>query len=424
MTKNLHEQWPPASAPFEEHAKHLHIGNEILHGSMTLPEDGRFSVAYILLAGAQGPEDGVSATGTSGSGKTEFGKLLVGANRITQFSPTDQKSSLFGHESVLDGKQMSGSLGSLVGPDPVLVANELGNLANMRDLLQIWDTPQLEVNGTMADVGKAAIYATTNFPEGADFVHPFDKALASRLAVQIVTGDSGDAAAAQIYAHNSRSHFVYSGKDGRNKVEAVAPILPPADARIAIGEHLEARYPANTRSRIDIANYLVALIKGLNGSGLVSQISGTDKRLSTALYSTARARMFYTNEKAGTPVSTLHVAQVAALVMPKLITLSGIVREQFLDEIDRRPTPLENAVGVRRIVATEAIKTHYANAEISSTEKVTKSEHAAKSYSYADASSLGIDLDQLVYGGRDHNRKSDTHTVKETRRGFSLRKRS
>ena len=407
--ENYQVAWPAPDAPFEHHVKMLNGGIDIITSQLVLPEDKRFETAYMLLATGRGTKSAVEAVGDSGTGKTEFGNFLFGEDQRVDIAPDDVSDTLYGYVNPINAlEKIPGKLKGLGGDNQNFYLNEVGNLANTRPLLGVWDDQRYEW---------AATYLTSNFPKGATFVHEHDDALKSRIAVQFLTGDHDEAGNVKIQGANA----------DRKKDLSLAPVLPGVGARQAIRDGVVERYPANISGKTangvggKTANgeYIVKMIRDLNSSNMTTPVSPSDARIGQALHDTARARMLLEKVAYGTEVLPQYIARVASLVLPVLVKLSSTSRESFVDALDRQPSNIEEAIAIRRLIARVAFKTLYDQEVSTESDRRQMTNMSVDRYSYANPEAAGvdgvgtkIDIDRILFGGTTVARQ----TLKEPQR--------
>src|SRR6185437_13929808 len=130
-------------------------------------------------------------------------------------------------------------------------------------------------------------------------------------------------------------------------------LLPVAGVRKVVQRLALQAYP-NPRDRAGktlTGEFTRRLIGDLNATGLVKPVSWADGRSGKAMTATSRAYMFYKQEKAGTPIDSLAIPRVAALVMPTVVRLSDTAEDNMMEALGRPAYDLEKAIALRRLVA-------------------------------------------------------------------------
>lgn len=404
MSESLQSSWPSEAAPFEDHVKQLHAGIDEINSVLLLSPDKRFDKALALLTTGRGTKSGVESIGDPATGKTAWGKLVFGADQLVDIAPDDVSDTLYGYTNPTNAhERIAGKLVGLDNDILTLFLNEAGNLDNVRPLLNLWDDESIR---------HAAVYLTTNFPEGSENVHEHDEALVSRVAMQILTGDLSEAKTVSLHGYNAV----------QDKDDTKTPILPPAIVRAAMHKAVEARYLVTPTSGEETGKYITTLLHALNRSGLTTHVSPTDARISQAFYDSARASMLIDKVEYGSTIEPRHIAEIASLVLPKMVKLNNNARERFVDAEGRRPSNLEKAVGVRRVIARQAFTTLQENEVKYSAQKDKFTADAMNKYSYASPDALAVDIDRALLAGGNGQAETTPKETKDVRRGFFNRR--
>jgi hypothetical protein len=388
MSNSLQEQWPGSNASFEDHEKFMHKGIEVVAGNLILPGDQRFETAYALQISGRGQKSSVGAQGPPATGKTSFGDLMYGVEQRVEVSRDDIDDTLYGYPNPIKPEQIvPGKMVGLVAENPTAYLNELSHLPNTGSLHRLWDADVISVNAEKVPLRDIAIYITTNFPDGTPRVHELDEALLSRLTIMLLTGDHSQEDAIAIQGYNAV----------KEKDQSLTPILPVATTRRAIHEKVTVRYPI-AEYKNPLGKYVVGLIDNLNATGLIMPVSSGDARIGEGLYDTARARMFLDGVKANTFVSPKQVAEIAGLVLPTLCQLSHVARSRLIEATGgRRPSRMEQAIAVRRLIAHTAFKTLFEEQVLSSSEQATMVDKAVSKFSYANPEAANFDVDRALF---------------------------
>lgn len=387
MSESLQAQWVEPEAPLHEHLELMQQGMEVVESTLVLPTDGRYQIAYALLCSGRGQKSSVLTIGEPASGKTKFGDMLFGIRDRVDIKPTDTDETLYGYTNPIDGNEIiPGKLVGLRQENPTAYVNELSQMANTGPVHPLWDAELVRVSGVEVLLRDVAIYGTSNFPKFDEVrVHKLDSALRSRAGIEMLTGDNSEETAKKI--HGPRA----AREDDNSRL----PVLPIAAVRRGIYEQTAARYPAPRTEKTGA--YIVSLLQTLNASGLVAPINISDARLSESLYEVTRAKMLWDGREAGSTIQNEHVAEVAALVLPKVTALSRVAVQKLTEEAgDRRPTPTEQAIAVRRIVASGAFATLFKLSTAPKKDEKAKMAGLVDQFSYANKDASGIDIDRAL----------------------------
>ena len=396
--ESLQSRWPEADADLRAHHEALMEGVSALHDRLLLPGDERFEIAYALLASGAGQEGMVLAMGDPATGKTEFGNAVFGEEVKVEISNNDDESLLYGYTNPVNADEViAGKLVGLVEDEPTVYLNEAGNLRNQRDILRLGDSASYRMpDGTVVPLSEAAYYLTSNFPDGRD-VHELDPAMASRIAVKLLTGDFDEQRQKDIQSRGSRYEVAA-------RQEIASPLLPPREARIAIRGLLVASYP---QLKGDVnGSFVVKLMQELEQTGLVTSTSSTmDARTGQTLHATARARMFLKGKEDKQEVDPFELANVSALAIPTITKLTRVGSDVLANELGRKASETEKAIFLRRVIATCAVDAAFAaDLELGKYYKITEREQLRDRVTYADVSIVpNADMDRVVADARQQS---------------------
>jgi hypothetical protein len=393
----LRESWE-ARDSLAYHQGMSNRADAVIGSGLILPADRRWNIGRRILETGPAPSS-LRAMGPPGTAKTAWGNLVFGSERRVDIYATDIESDLFGHTNPMQTgdspEYIAGRMhqhGQLDPEDPTFFLNELTHVRNTRIINPIWDGQYKNVGGVLIPMNRAALYYTSNWPDNKE-VHETGEALDSRTGAEILTGDTTEAMAREIQG--------FTRPDG-----IVEGVLPKAAARYAMSQLVAAAYPDEYDV---IGNATVDLIAGLNETGLVEELNPSDKRHGQALSAAVRAYMFMGGFPEGTPIKALHVARVAALVLPTSVKLNHVGRENILDftESDRSLPKMEAAIAVRRIIAGKAFEVSLKHGEderedsegvMSPQQEKAWVQRKVERFSYANATILGYDMDQALQG--------------------------
>ncbi len=417
MSDSIRELWPSPEEGLNKHMDSLQQGYEALNTAMELPVDGRFEVAYTMLATGADRQGAVLAIGPAATGKSEFGNIVFGTNARHDVAPEEEASSLFGYRNPINNDEViQGTLLPHIEADRVVFLNEASHLKNVAPFLRLFESGDFRtVDGRTMELGGAALYLTSNFPTRGR-VHELDPALRSRLAVEVLTGDADREVARSI-------HENVWGSEGR--VPVAAPILPPAETRVELKDMFAKAYPVGNAKRL--SRYTFELIDRLSNDPLLDQADNTnvvtDARISHAFREASRARMISEGAKEGTRIRVKNVAEVAALVMPKMFKLSPAAKSELVEiNGETKLRTLDEAIIVRRVIAATAFTLL---AEGSS--EGYDADHVQKmtnEFAYASTDSLRIDPESIdkaasvLRQGREQSDKQQEASNAPTRRAW------
>lgn len=388
MSESLRDQFDP-QAPITDHQRLLIEGVQAMEQRMITPNRG-FHVAYVMLAGG-GAYRSVYLQGDAGTGKTTYGDLLMGEENRTNIKKKDTAADLFGAQHPIDPDTYTeASLVGLRNGNPVAYLNELPHLSDTGDIHHIWDSKKITISGQDHDISNIAILGTGNFPDGQRNT-AFDSAMLSRWGAILITGDHSSETMKNIH----ENALTMSQKNDRS------PILPPASVRAKLGEYMDTQFIPESG---EYGKYIVNLIRNLDESGLASGPSGmlsdNDVRISHGLRNAATADMFMREENV-VQIKPYHLARVAALALPSVVTLSRQAKELLQDNAgDRRLSNLEQAIALRRVIAMSAFRTIH---QLAASDKLPRETEAKLNkfmadYSYANKAAItGYDVDEALF---------------------------
>ncbi|CAN5620526.1 hypothetical protein BH23PAT2_BH23PAT2_06820 [soil metagenome] len=334
------QQWP-ISWNLRDHERYTRIGLEAIRYRLILPEDGRWDIAYGGLVMGSG-ETSVLAEGEPGSGKTEFGNIVMGESVRIDIASTDTSETLEGYTRPTDGEYNLGKMG-LKEENVRLFLNEISHLRDTGPLHKYWDGESLNINGEIVDTGNVSTYATTNFADGRR-AKELDSALRSRFGISVLAGDNVDQVARAIQS-------VDIGR--QNKANHENGLLPPVKSRQQIREGLQERYPLDRKA----GEYITHVIEGMNNLGITQPINPSDARIGRGWQQAERARRLVEGSQAGeVAIKPEDLFRVASLALGSIATLSSEAGGYFQEKLGKidRLSPLEKAVITRRTIAAVA----------------------------------------------------------------------
>lgn len=337
------EQNWPVVADLREHQRYAQTGLDTIHDQLVLPEDGRWDIAYGgLVMGS--PNTAVLAEGDPGTGKTEFGNIVLGETVRVDVASTDTPETLEGYIRPTDGEYNPGKM-TLDEESLRLFLNEVSHLRDTGPLHKYWDGKSLTINGREVSLENISTYMTTNFADGRR-AKELDPALRSRAAISILAGDNTAEIAESIHSIDTGKHRNVRNQHG---------LLPHAKTRQDIREKLEGAYPTDRQSGM----YITRVVQNLNESGLISPITLSDKRISSGWQQAERARRLLDGGSGETRIKPTDLSKVAALALGSVATMTAAAGSEFQEKLGKinRLSPLEKAVITRRAIAAVAFKT-------------------------------------------------------------------
>jgi hypothetical protein len=330
-------QWP-ISEDLRAHELYAQMGLSVINDRLILPGDGRWGVGYgdLVQGGA------VISEGDPGSGKTEFGNVVMSEAGRVDIASTDTAETLEGYNRPTDGEYNPGKM-DLDGEDTRLFLNELSHLRDTGPLHKYWDGERLVVNGRAVDLENMPIYATTNFADGRR-AKELDAALRSRFDISILAGDNVDQVAQSLQSVDM----------GRQKKSSQANgLLPPQKSRQQIREGLQQQYPLDRKA----GEYITHVIQNLNNLGVTQPINPSDARIGRGWQQAERARRLVEGSRGGeVAIKPEDLFRVASLALGSIATLSSEAGGYFQEKLGKidRLSPLEKAVITRRTIAAVA----------------------------------------------------------------------
>lgn len=354
----LQEIWTP-SDNLVHHYDRDKIAHEVIGSTIVKPKDDRFDIAYDVMVSGKGQQSTVFVEGPYGTAKTRFGNLVFGSYRRVDMDKNDTHETLYGYRNPTDSSDyIPGKLMAAGSLDPEfqgVYGNELPDNPNSRIVNPMHDGPTIEAAGKTITVGDLVAYYTGNF--AGRNVHKLDESTLSRMTMKLVTGDMPEDLARLVQGYVESTNGDGPAFSG--------PLLPKVPVRKAIHELVQANYPdpedQNGQGTVT-GNFTVDLGMKLNESGLFTPVSISDARIGQAFRTAARGYMFgrgvgISDGRANVvPIAPLHVAKVAALVMPTVVQLSNHARHNIQEKIDGRVGDLEQAAIVRTLIAKAAFE--------------------------------------------------------------------
>ncbi|MEI7632080.1 MAG: hypothetical protein WCJ60_02040 [bacterium] len=407
---NEFEKSWPISDDIRQFERHAAQGLAIIENQLILPADGRWDVAYGSLVQG-GLASTVHAEGDPGTGKTQFGNIVMGEQNRTDIAATDTVETLEGYYRPTDGKLNVGKMH--INPNDVrLFLNEISHLRDTGPLHKYWDANEIDINGAIYDLSNASTYLTSNFKDGARS-KDLDTALRSRIGVSVLAGDNTSAIAGLI-----------QGKDLGKVKDTVSNVglLPPSKTRQQIRELLSARYPLGRSS----GEYMTNVLSSLNNTGLFVPITLTDSRIGQGWQQAVRAkRLVEGSSQKEVQIKNEDLAIVAALALGSVAVLNNSGNALFQEHTAKldRLSPIEKAVIARRFIAAVAFKSvidmgDFKNGDISGMTKFMQKRSYANIPNHDQID--GIIIDQLVNSPKQLPQESSN----ESRSRFRLRRSS
>lgn len=356
--ESLQEVWENSDNLYY-HMENAEIARNVIGHGIEKPEDGRFDIAFDVMASGKGQQSTVMMYGPPGTAKTKFGNLVFGSDMRIDMDVNDTPETLFGHpnptdsEDIIQGKITK--VGSLDREVQAVHVSDVGNNRNSRILNPMYDGDTMYAGGQIFKIGDLAALLSSNFP-GLN-VYALDESTLSRMAMQVLTGDSEEEQSRRIQGY-------IQSTNGDGPI-FTSPLLPKASVRRTIHELVADNYPdledENREGRV-VGNFAVDLGLKLNDSGILTPVSISDGRLGQAFRTVTRGYMFGQGVGAQegrvnqVPITSLHAAKVAALVMPTMVDLSKSARHAIQEKIDGRINDLERAAIVRTVIARAAFE--------------------------------------------------------------------
>ena len=383
MSESLTQRWPEPGAPIGEHRDAIIEGIELTDKRIAGPEDDRLDITYTRLSG------GGSALilADPGAGKTSFFDALAGKDVRTNVRRKTTHATLVGEVSPISGEQIKDpELSGMTPDDAIIYVDEVPHLPDTGDTHHWWTDDTITVGGQPLSLRRAVIMGTGNYEDGQRN-NKLDAANLSRWGMLLVLGDNSFERAGEI---QEAALAMSRNNEG-------FPILPPRDAREAIGSHLDTHF---TPEATLFGGYITQLARDLNATGLVNRVNPNDMRLGQSLQNVAAANMFLKDEKGRKrKITPYEAAKVVALVLPAYVTLSRDAKTKISEASGDRVTSFEQAIALRRVLARTAARTLFKD---SGAEKLSPSRQAAyeqfmELYSYANKGAIdGYDMDEAL----------------------------
>lgn len=344
FTPSEFEQNWPVSDRLSDHEKYVGQGLDILHSELELPVDGRWDVAYAALTMGD-PKAAVLAEGDPGTGKTQFGNVVLGEQYRTDIASTDTAETLEGYQNPINEDGFIPGKMPLREDDPRFFLNEISHVRDTGPMHKYWDGGVLYIDGHTYSLDGAPVYATTNFADGRR-AKDLDDALRSRMGVTVLAGDNMKTISPLVQGRDLAAS-AHSQQKG---------ILPGIEQRRVIREQLLRQNPLDKSA----GAYMASVIEGLNGTGLLMPISGADARIGQGWQQAVRAlRLAERRANHDEAITPEDLSVVAALALGSVAILGQhgrAVFEQGLSKVDSLSN-IEKAVAARRVVSAVAHKT-------------------------------------------------------------------
>ena len=411
------QNWPtePADLTLEAQRGYIQDGLTIIRSRLILPEDDRWDIAYGMLVQGGG-QNSVIAQGDPGTGKTEFGNIVLDASHRVDIDAGDRAASLEGYVNPINRNEWIPGKVNLDTKDTRFFLNEVGHLGNTGPLHKYWDGEKFYLAGNPIDTSDAVFYSTTNYPDMRR-TKELDDAFRDRQGILVVTGDATPETVVKILGREGRS-----GETG---------LLPSPRLRRFIRETMVEAAPVAPSSAV----YMHKVVERINQSGLVSPNVSASGRLGSGWRQAVRAsRLVDDKKELFGVISDEELMRVAPLALGAIATLGNqgsAIMEERLGYIDR-PTAHERAVFRNRVVAAAAFAVYHemhptkaANGReiLDMTNSLNLHAHL-QSYSYANApDAQSTEISQLLHAGVIRHQNLTKEPVHEPQRARSSTRR-